>query len=405
MAVNPHITKLTKQEHERQNTTLTLIPSENHVSADVQKAQGSAFTNKYAEGYPGKRYYGGTKFCDELELIAQAEAQKLFSTDYLVNVQGYSGSPANVAVYFALLNPGDTIMGLNLGAGGHLTHGHKVNITGSVFNSVSYNVDEQTQQIDYDDIEALATEHKPKLIIAGTTAYPRTLDFERFAQIAQKVGAYLLADISHISGLVATGLHPTPFGHADVVMTTTHKMLRGPRGSLLFAENEELATKINKMIFPGMQGGPHMHTIAAITQALFEAQSPDYASYCQSILDNAQAMVTVLKERGFTITTDGTDNHLWVIDLRTKDLTGTDAQDMLEANGIVANKNTIPYDPAGPFKPSGVRMGTPAITTRGFSLEDAKLLATFIADILDKKEIDKAALETLISSHPIPSHA
>lgn len=405
MAVNPKIANLIKEEFARQNATLTLIPSENHVSADVQKAQGSAFTNKYAEGYPGKRYYGGTKFCDELELMAQAQAQKLFNTDYLVNVQGYSGSPANVAVYFSLLQPGDTVMGLNLGAGGHLTHGHKVNITGSVFNSVSYNVNEKTELIDYDAIEALATEHNPKLIIAGTTAYPRNLDFARFADIAKKVGAYLLADISHISGLVATGLHPTPFGHADVVTTTTHKMLRGPRGALIFCKNDELATKVNKMIFPGMQGGPHMHTIAAITQALFEAQDKSYPSYCQAILDNTQAMVAILKDRGFRITTDGSDNHLWVIDLRTKNLTGTEAQELLESHDIVANKNTIPYDPAGPFKPSGIRMGTPAITTRGFDLEDAKALATFIADILDKKDVDSAALKELITAHPIPSHA
>ncbi len=405
MALHTTISSLIAKEHERQQQTITLIPSENYVSAAVQQAQSSCFTNKYAEGYPGKRYYGGTAICDELERLCQEQAQQAFQTDYLVNVQGYSGSPANLAVYLGLVKPGDTVMGLNLGAGGHLTHGHKVSATGMLFNSVQYNVDPETHLINYDELQKLADEHKPKLIIAGSTAYARTLDFARFATVAQSVGAYLLADVSHISGLVATGLHPTPFGHADVVMTTTHKMLRGPRGALLFSQNEEIATKINKMVFPGLQGGPHLHTVSAITQCLFEAQEPSYKTYCQQILTNAQAMVKVLSERGFTIITGGTDNHLWLTDMRNKNLTGTEAQEKLEAANIVANKNTIPYDPAGPFKPSGLRLGTPALTTRGFTEEDSALLANSIADILENKSIDQAKLDNLITSHPVPTPA
>ncbi len=403
MALNPKIKQLITKEHARQQSTLSLIPSENYVSAAAQQAQASCFTNKYAEGYPAKRYYGGTKFCDELELLCQAQAQAVFDTDYLVNVQAYSGSPANVAVYLGLLRHGDTVMGLNLGAGGHLTHGHKVNVTGILFNSVSYNVDETTHLINYDELQRLAAEHKPKLIIAGTTAYARTLDFARFKQIADSVGAYLLADISHISGLVATGLHPSPFGLADVVTTTTHKMLRGPRGALIFSKNEELATKINKMIFPGMQGGPHMHTIAAITQALFEATSPKYTTYCHQILKNAQAMVKVFQDADFDIITGGTDNHLWLIDLRNKNITGAEAQDALEAYGLVANKNGIPYDPAGPFKPSGIRMGTPALTTRGFTVKEAGELAQAMVAIVSKQKPNSKRIKELLAAHPIPS--
>lgn len=403
MSLNSKISRLIAHELKRQQTSLSLIPSENYVSAAVQDAQRSCFTNKYAEGYPAKRYYGGTKYCDELELLAQSMAQKVFGTDYFVNVQAYSGSPANVAAYLALLEPGDTVMGLNLGAGGHLTHGHKVNATGRLFKSVQYDVDPTTHKINYDDLKKLAAEHKPKLIIAGTTAYARTLDFAQFAQIAKGVGAYLLADISHISGLVATGLHPTPFGHADVVMTTTHKMLRGPRGALLFSRTEDIATKINKAIFPGMQGGPHMHTISAITQALIEADSSSYKKYCQTILSNAQAMVTVLQKNGFDVVTGGTDNHLWLLDLRSKNITGQDAQELLEAHGIVANKNGIPHDPAGPFKPSGIRMGTPAITTRGFTTTDSRNLARFITAILHHKKVDAPELKELITKRPIPT--
>ena len=412
--LNPKITKLIDQEFARQQDTFSLIPSENYVSPAVQTAQASCFTNKYAEGYPGKRYYGGTEFCDQLETLCQQQAQKVFQTDYFVNVQPYSGSPANLEAYLGLLEPGDTIMGLNLGGGGHLTHGHKVSQTAKFFNSVQYNVDPKTNEINFDELEKLAEEHRPKLIIAGCTAYARTLDFKLFAKIAKKVGAYLLADISHISGLVATGLHPSPFapigatlseveGYADVVTTTTHKMLRGPRGALIFTRDEEIATKINKVIFPGMQGGPHMHTISAITQALFEAETPEYKTYCQQIINNAQAMVTVLKTRGFDVVTGGTDNHLWLLDLRSKDITGTEAQEKLEEYGLVANKNAIPFDPAGPFKPSGIRMGTPAITTRGLKDKDCRELANYIADILDGQPVDKGQIKSFIDKFPAPT--
>ena len=401
--LNSKISKLISQEFSRQQTTLSLIPSENYVTPAVQTAQASCFTNKYAEGYPGKRYYGGTEFCDEIELLCQAQAQKVFQTEYFVNVQPYSGSPANLAAYLGMIEPGDTIMGLNLGAGGHLTHGHKVSLTAKIFNSVQYNVDPKTSLINFDELEDLALEHKPKVIIAGITAYARTVDFESFGRVAKKVGAYLLADISHISGLVATGLHPTPFGHADVVTTTTHKMLRGPRGALIFTKDEEVAAKVNKAIFPGMQGGPHMHTISAITQSLFEADTPEYKKYCAQILENAKSMVKTLKDRGFKIVTDGTDNHLWLIDLRSKNITGTEAQEKLENYGIVANKNSIPYDPAGPFKPSGLRMGTPAITTRGLKEKDCQKLATYIAEILDDKAVSKKEIDTFIAHFPIPT--
>ena len=416
LMLDKQIASLIKKEFTRQQTTLSLIPSENYVSPAVQTAQASCFTNKYAEGYPGKRYYGGTEFCDELELLCQAQAKIVFQTDYFVNVQPYSGSPANLAAYLGMIEPGDTIMGLNLGAGGHLTHGHKVSLTAKIFNSVQYNVDPETHRINFDELEKLALEHKPKVIIAGITAYARTVDFESFSKVAKKVGAYLLADISHISGLVATGLHPSPFapigatlseveGYADVVTTTTHKMLRGPRGALIFTKDEEIATKINKVIFPGMQGGPHMHTISAITQALFEASESDYKKYCAQIIKNAQAMVEVLKDRGFEIVTDGTDNHLWLIDLRNKNITGTEAQEKLESYGIVANKNSIPYDPAGPFKPSGIRMGTPAITTRGLKEKDCVGLATYIADIIDGKSVSKETIDAFIARFPIPTQS
>jgi glycine hydroxymethyltransferase len=401
--VNKKITDLIEKESIRQQNTLSLIPSENYVSAAVQEAQASCFTNKYAEGYPGKRYYGGTKFADELELLCQKEAQNTFQTDYFINVQPYSGSPANLAAYLALINPGDTIMGLNLPAGGHLTHGHKASITAKLFKSAPYDVDPQTHIFNYDQLEAFATEYKPNVIIAGATAYSRIIDFARFAAIAKKVNAYLVADIAHISGLVATGLHPSPFSYADIVTTTTHKMLRGPRGALIFSKTEEIATKVNKTIFPGLQGGPHLHTIAAITQSLFEAQTPEYKTYCQQILDNAQAMVKVFKERGFKIVTDGTDTHLWLVDLRNKNLTGTEAQNKLEEYSIVANRNSIPHDTASPFNPSGLRLGTPAITTRGFNTIDSKKLAGFICGILDNKPIEKLDIVKLIKAYPIPA--
>ena len=401
--LNPLVAEIIDREYVRQQNTLSLIPSENYVSPAVQAAQSSCFTNKYAEGYPGKRYYGGTEFCDELEILCQKQAQKVFKTDYFVNVQPYSGSPANLTAYLGLIDPGQTIMGLNLSGGGHLTHGHKVSLTGRLFNSVQYNVDPTTHLIDFTELEKLALEHRPKIIIAGSTAYARTLDFREFARIAKKVGAYLVADISHISGLVATGLHPTPFGLADVVMSTTHKMLRGPRGAIIFSRDEQIATKIDKVVFPGLQGGPHLHTISAITQSLFEANTPEYQVYCRQIIKNAQAMIAILSERGFNVVTGGTDNHLWLLDLRSKNLTGTEAQEKLESYGIVANKNSIPFDPASPFKPSGLRLGTPAITTRELKEKDCHQLATFIADVLDGKSVDKKDIATFIARFPIPT--
>lgn len=404
MTLNQTILELIEREYGRQQQTLSLIPSENYVSAAVQTAQSSCFTNKYAEGYPGKRYYGGTEVCDELEQLAQQQAQAVFNTNYRVNIQGYSGSPANLAVYLGLLKPGDTVMGMNLAAGGHLTHGHTVSATGKFFNPVQYTVNEKTHLLDYEAIRKLAEEHKPKLIIAGSTAYARTIDFAKFAEIAQAVGAYLLADISHISGLVATGLHPSPFGYADVVMTTTHKMLRGPRGALLFSKTDELAARINKAVFPGLQGGPHLHTTAAITQALFEAQEPSFSDYCQNILANAQAMVKVFQDRGFTVITGGTDNHLWLLDLRSKNMSGAEAQDKLEAVGIVCNKNGIPFDPAPPLQPSGIRLGTPAMTTRGLTPNDATALAMTICDTLEGQDT-KDRVSDLVRKHPMPSVA
>ncbi len=403
MAQNDTIFDLITKEYARQQSSLTLIPSENYVSPAVQVAQASCFTNKYAEGYPGRRYYGGTQWCDALETFCQQQARAVFQTDYFVNVQGYSGSPANLAVYFALLEIGDVIMGMNLSAGGHLTHGHRVSASGTIFRAVQYGVDAASHQLDYDAIAALAQEHRPKLIVAGATAYSRAIDFDRLGAIAKSVGAYLLADISHISGLVATDLHPSPFGHADVVMTTTHKMLRGPRGALLFCRDEEIAAKINKAIFPGLQGGPHLHTIAAIAQCLSEALAPAYAKYCRALVANAQAMTDVLTKRGLTVVTGGTDNHLWLMDLRPNNLTGQEAQEMLEGYNIVANKNAIPFDPAGPFKPSGLRLGTPAVTTRGLTVKDCQVLAETIVKIINRQSLSRASLTKLIADHPIPT--
>lgn len=403
--INPDLQKLIQNEFERQQNTLTLIPSENYVSPEVQAAQASCFTNKYAEGYPTKRYYGGTIYCDELELMCQSQAQKVFNTDYAVNVQPYSGSPANLAVYYGLLEPGDKIMGLDLKSGGHLTHGAKVSAMGKIFQAVSYGLNSQTQLIDYEELERLAIAEKPKLIIAGATAYSRTIDFSRFSTIAKKVGAYLLADISHISGLVATGLHPTPFGFADVVMTTTHKMLRGPRGALIFSANDEISAKINKAVFPGLQGGPHMHTISAVSQSLFEAGQPNYKFYCQQILDNAQAMVKVLQNRGFEVVSGGTDNHLWLLDLRNKNISGAEAQTLLESNNIIVNKNSIPFDPASPFAPSGIRMGTPAITTRGLGVTESAELAECIVEVITKETDVAGRISILSEKYLIPTQA
>lgn len=375
------ISEILQAESKRQQDTINLIASENYVSDQVKEALGSDFTNKYAEGYPKKRYYGGTKTADELETTVQELAKKVFNTDYHVNVQPYSGSNANLAVYTALLNVGDIIMGLELSHGGHLTHGHNVSLSGKLYESYPYYVDPETGLIDYEQLEDEAKEVKPKLIISGASAYPRMIDFERISKIAHEVGALHLADISHISGLVATGLHPTPFGHADIVTTTTHKMLRGPRGAMIFCK-EELAEKIDKAVFPGLQGGPHLNNIAGIGVCLEEALNISYRVYCETVVKNARALAEELKTNGLELVSDGTDNHLMLIDLRPLKISGKEAQDRLEEAGIIVNRNAIPYDEAPPSNPSGIRLGTPAITTRGLKPEHMAALAAKIATTL-----------------------
>lgn len=368
------IKDLITKEVQRQKDVINLVASENYVSPAIKAVLGSDLTNKYAEGQPGNRYYGGLEVIDQIENEVIRLAQEVFHTNYHVNVQAYSGSIANLAVYFALLKPGDPFMGMELSHGGHLTHGHSVTISGKIYDRYAYFVDPTTHLIDYDQLEAEAREVKPKLIISGASAYSRTIDFERIGKIAKEVGAYHVADISHISGLVATGLHPTPFGHADVVTTTTHKILRGPRGALVFCR-PELQKQIDKAIFPGIQGGPHMNTIAAIGVALEEALEPSYKDYCQTVIANASALATELQNLGLEILTGGTDNHLLLVDLRPLNIGGQAAQEKLEAAGTIVNMNTIPYDEAPANNPSGLRLGTPAITTRGLQPEAMPLLA------------------------------
>jgi len=368
------INDLIHKESRRQKQTINLIASENYPSEAVKRALASDFTAKYAEGYPGRRYYAGNAVADELEETVKELAQKVFRTDYHVNVQPYSGSIANLAAYFALLEVGETFMGLELSHGGHLTHGHPVTISGRLYKRVPYFVDKKTEQLDYGVIRTLAKEHRPKLIISGASAYSREIDFGQISQIAHEVGAYHLADISHISGLIASNLHNSPFGNADVVMTTTHKLLRGPRGAVLFCKSE-LAKQIDRAVFPGIQGGPHLNNIAAVGVCLEEALSPNYRAYCQSVKENANALAEELKARGFRVVSDGTDNHLFLIDLRPLKISGQTAQDRLERAGIIVNKNAIPYDEAPPQNPSGLRIGTPAITTRGAKPSEMPVLA------------------------------
>lgn len=375
------ISGLISQEAKRQQETINLIASENYVSAAVKEALASDLTNKYAEGQPGWRYYGGIEFVDKIENEVKQLGQRVFQTDYALNVQAYSGSIANLAIYWALLEPGEGIMGLQLSHGGHLTHGHPVTISGKLYQRTAYHVDPKTFLLDYEEIERLAKEHKPKLIISGASAYSRRIDFQRLSDIAHSVGACHLADISHISGLIAAGLHPSPFGNADVVMTTTHKILRGPRGALIFSK-PELAEKIDKAIFPGIQGGPHMNTIAAIGVCLEEATTDQYRSYVIRVQENARILADELKKLGLEIITGGTDNHLFLVDLRPLKLTGQEAQDRLEKVGITVNKNAIPYDEASPMNPSGIRLGTPAITTHGITKPELIALAQQIAKTL-----------------------
>lgn len=378
-------------ELSRQRHKLELIASENIVSRAVMEAQGSVLTNKYAEGYPGKRYYGGCECVDVVETLAIERAKELFGAGY-VNVQPHSGAQANMAVFFSLLSPGDTYMGMNLTDGGHLTHGSAVNMSGKYFHVVPYGVDKETECIDYDALEKQAKEVKPKLIVAGASAYARIIDFERLSAIAKAVGAYLMVDMAHIAGLVAGGMHPSPLPWADVVTTTTHKTLRGPRGGMILTKDAEFGAQFNKAIFPGIQGGPLMHVIAAKAVALEEALQPAFKEYAAQVVKNAKTLAASLQEKGFRIVSGGTDNHLMLVDLRSKGVTGKEAQNLLDGVGITANRNTIPFEPLSPFVTSGIRLGSPALTTRGFKEADMEEVAAIIALVLDHAT-DTAAQE------------
>ena len=390
--VDTEIQEAINKELSRQRDKLEMIASENIVSKAVIQAQGSVLTNKYAEGYPGKRYYGGCEYVDVVEQLAIDRAKKLFGAEY-ANVQPHSGAQANTAVYFALLQPEDTILGMNLTDGGHLTHGSPVNISGKYFKIIPYGVDKETERIDYDELERLAKEHQPKLIVGGASAYSRVIDFERMAQIAKSVGAYFMVDMAHIAGLVAAGLHPSPVPYADVVTTTTHKTLRGPRGGLILCRDAEFGKQFNKAIFPGIQGGPLMHVVAAKAVAFKEALSDEFKVYQQQVLDNAKALADELVKKGFRIVSGGTDNHLMLVDLRSKNITGKEAQFLLDEIGITANRNTIPFEPLSPFVTSGIRLGTPALTTRGLKEDDIREVADIIADVIENRE-DGAVIET-----------
>jgi glycine hydroxymethyltransferase len=378
-----------QQELGRQRTKIELIASENFVSEAVMEAQGSVLTNKYAEGYPGKRYYGGCEYVDIVEDLARERAKQIFGAEH-VNVQPHSGAQANMAVYFTILETGDTVLGMNLSHGGHLTHGSPVNFSGVQYNFVEYGVSKETQTIDYEDVLAKAREHKPKLIVAGASAYPRVIDFKRFREIADEVGAYLMVDMAHIAGLVAAGLHPSPVPYAHFVTTTTHKTLRGPRGGMILCK-EEFAKALDKSIFPGIQGGPLMHVIAAKAVALGEVLQDSFKDYAQNIIDNASRLAEGLKKEGLNLVSGGTDNHLLLVDLQSIGLTGKVAEHVLDEIGITVNKNAIPYDPQKPFVTSGIRIGTAAVTSRGFGLEEMDEIASIIAYTLKNHE-DEAAL-------------
>jgi len=392
---DPELGAAIDAEARRQQDHLELIASENYTSVRVLQAQGSVLTNKYAEGYPGKRYYGGCEYVDVAEQLAIDRAKKLFGADW-ANVQPHSGSSANAAVYMALLQPGDTILGMSLAHGGHLTHGAKVSFSGKFYNAEQYGIDTATGLIDYDALEAQAVACKPKMIIAGFSAYSRHLDFSRFRAIADKVGAYLFVDMAHVAGLVAAGVYPNPIPFADVVTTTTHKTLRGPRGGLILCRaNPEIEKKLNSMVFPGTQGGPLMHVIAAKAVAFLEALQPEFVSYQKQVIANAQAMAAVFVARGYDIVSGGTDNHLMLVSLIAKGLTGKDADAALGRAHITVNKNSVPNDPQSPFVTSGIRVGTPAITTRGFGIEECKQVATAMCDVMDN--MGNAAVEKEVS--------
>jgi glycine hydroxymethyltransferase len=394
-----------QKELSRQRSKIELIASENFVSKAVMEAQGSVLTNKYAEGYPGRRYYGGCEYVDIVEDLARERAKKIFGAEH-ANVQPHSGAQANMAVYFTVLEPGDTVLGMNLSHGGHLTHGSPVNFSGIQYNFVEYGVDPKTHRIDYDDVLEKAKQHKPKLIVAGASAYPREIDFKRFREIADEVGAYLMVDMAHIAGLVAAGLHPNPVPHAHFVTTTTHKTLRGPRGGMILCK-EEFAKQIDKSIFPGIQGGPLMHVIAAKAVALGEVLKDEFKTYAQNVVANAKRLAEALKKEGFTLVSGGTDNHLLLVDLRSINLTGKVAEKVLDDVGITVNKNTIPFDPESPFVTSGIRIGTPAVTSRGFGLEDMDEIASIISltlknhDNEEKLEEARKRVAALAEKHPL----
>jgi glycine hydroxymethyltransferase len=405
---DPQIYELMRQERARQSGAIRLIPSENYVSRAVMLASGGCLTNKYAEGYPGRRYYEGQLVTDLIEKIAQDRAKKLFKSDH-ANVQPYSGSVANMAAYNALVEPGDTIMGMSLTDGGHLTHGGKVSLTSKFFKSVSYRVNPETGRIDFDHVRDMAKQHRPKLIISGATAYPREIDFEVFGQIAAEVGAYHLSDIAHIAGLVVAGIHKSPVPYADIVSTTTHKTLRGPRGGMLLCKDEH-AKKVDRAVFPGLQGGPHMHTMTAIAVAMAEADTPEFVAYAKQILKNAKALAEKLLEYGFNLSSGGTDNHLMLIDLRNKNIPGKKLAKALDRARIVTNYNSIPNDPSPPANPSGLRLGTPAITTRGMKEDQAREIARLINKVAENVDneavIEEVGKESLLlcSQFPVPDH-
>lgn len=402
---DPEIAQAIDLELHRQQNKLELIASENFVSKAVMEAQGSVLTNKYAEGYPGKRYYGGCEYVDIVEKLAIDRVKEIFGAEH-ANVQPHSGAQANTAVYFAFLKPGDTILGMNLAHGGHLTHGSPVNVSGKIFNIVPYGVDEKTHLINYDEVAELARTHRPKMIVAGASAYPRIIDFARMGEIAREVGALFMVDMAHIAGLVAAGVHPTPIGHADIVTTTTHKTLRGPRGGVIMCRGE-LAPIVDKAVFPGMQGGPLMHVIAAKAVSFKEALTEEFNLYQQQIVKNASTLAERLMKHGFTLVSGGTDNHLMLVDLRPQNITGKDAEKLLDKIGVTVNKNAIPFDPASPFVTSGIRIGTPALTSRGMKEADMEIVGDIIAMVLNNPE-DSAAqgqaiklIAELCQKHPL----
>lgn len=395
---DPQVWDAIQDEARRQEDQIELIASENYASPRVMAAQGSVMTNKYAEGYPGKRYYGGCEFVDEVERLAQERAKQLFGVEY-VNVQPHSGSQANAAAYMAMIQPGDTILGMSLDHGGHLTHGAKVNFSGQLYHAFQYGIDPETGEINYDTVERLAKEHKPKVVVAGFSAYSRVIDWARFRAIADSVGAFLFVDMAHIAGLVAAGVYPSPVPHAHIVTSTTHKTLRGPRGGIIMTNDADLYKKINSIVFPGMQGGPLMHVIAAKAVAFLEALQPDFKVYQQQVVSNARTMAKVLQDRGFDIISGGTDDHLFLMSLVKQGLTGKAAEAALENANITTNKNSVPNDPQSPFITSGLRIGTPAMTTRGFKTAEAQQVAKWIADILD--DIDSTKTQERIKQDVI----